>query len=76
MKNQRLVSSKLLDRKWREQEQMIHKRKLREVKSAIRTVQKKPYAPSITMRNAKKDAMLERKCHDTPIDSFCGRPLY
>ena len=36
MKNQRLVSSKLLDRKWREQEQMIHKRKLREVQSAVR----------------------------------------
>ena len=62
MKNQRLVSSKLLDRKWREQEQMIHKRKLREVQSAIRTQQVKPYAPTITMRNAKKEAMLESKC--------------
>jgi len=61
MKNQRLVSSKLLDRKWREQEQMIHKRKLREVQSAIRTQQRKPYAPTITMRNAKKDAILERR---------------
>ena len=61
MKNQRLVSSKLLDRKWREQEQMIHKRKLREVQSAIRTQQVKPYAPTITMRNAKKEAMLESK---------------
>ena len=61
MKNQRLVSSKLLDRKWREQEQMIHKRKLREVQSAVRCHQKKPYAPSISMRNAKKEAMLERK---------------
>ena len=61
MKNQRLVSSKLLDRKWREQEQMIHKRKLREVRSAIRGAQKKPFAPSISMRNAKKDAMLESK---------------
>ena len=63
MKNQRLVSSKLLDRKWREQEQLIHKRKLRDVQSAIRTHQKKPYQPSITMRNAKKDANLERKFH-------------
>ena len=55
------MSSKLLDRKWREQEQMIHKRKLRDVQSAIRTQHTKPYAPNITMRNAKKDAMLERK---------------
>jgi len=55
------VSSKLLDRKWREQEQMIHKRKLREAKSAIRPQQSKPYAPTITMRNAKKEAMLERR---------------
>ena len=57
------MSSKLLDRKWREQEQMIHKRKLRDVQSAIRTGshQKKPYQPTITMRNAKKDAMLESK---------------
>ena len=55
------MSSKLLDRKWREQEQLIHKRKLRDVQSAIRTHQKKPYQPTITMRNAKKDAMLESK---------------
>lgn len=55
------MSSKLLDRKWREQEQLIHKRKLRDVQSAIRTHQKKPYQPTITMRNAKKDAMLERR---------------
>ena len=40
---------------------MIHKRKLRDVQSAIRTQHTKPYAPNITMRNAKKDAMLERK---------------
>jgi len=37
MKPTRLVSSKLLDRKWREKDQLIHRRKLREVKSAIRT---------------------------------------
>lgn len=55
------MSSKLLDRKWREQEQMIHKRKLRDVQSAIRTQHTKPYQPNITMRNAKKDAMLESK---------------
>jgi E3 ubiquitin-protein ligase TRIP12 len=39
----------------------MHKRKLREVKSAIRPLQEKPYAPQIQMRNAKKDAMLERR---------------
>ena len=42
----------------------MHKRKLREVKSAIRPLQEKPYAPQIQMRNAKKDAMLERKYID------------
>ena len=61
MKQQRLVSSKLLDRKWREKDQMIHKRKLREVQSAIRTQQAKPFAPQMGIRNAKKDAMLESK---------------
>ena len=61
MKQQRLVSSKLLDRKWRERDQLIHKRKLREVQSAIRTQQSKPFQPQMNMRNAKKDAMLESK---------------
>ena len=64
------MSSKLLDRKWREQEQMIHKRKLREAKSAIRPQQSKPYAPTITMRNAKKEAMLESKLQNTNCLSF------
>jgi len=40
---------------------MIHKRKLRDVQSAVRCHQNKPYQPTITMRNAKKDAMLESK---------------
>ena len=43
---------------------MIHKRKLRDVQSAIRTQHTKPYQPNITMRNAKKDAMLESKQTD------------
>ena len=72
MKNQRLVSSKLLDRKWREREQMIHRQKLRDVRSAIRTQQKKPFQPTIQIRNAKKEAMLERKCVRTfSLDSSC-----
>jgi hypothetical protein len=37
MKQQRNVASKLLDKKWKERDLMLHKRKLREVKSAIRT---------------------------------------
>ena len=61
MKPQRLVSSKLLDRKWREKDHLIHRRKLREVQSAIRTQQSRPFAPHTQMRNAKKDAMLESK---------------
>ena len=64
MKPQRLVSSKLLDRKWRERDQLIHKKKLREVQSAIRTQQAKPYVPLMAARNAKKDAMLESKCFE------------
>ena len=58
---QRLVSSKLLDRKWREKDQLLHRRKLREVQSAIRTQQTRPFQPSMKERNAKKDAMLESK---------------
>ena len=61
MKQQRLCSSKLLDRKWREKDHMIHRKKLREVQSAIRTQQAKPFVPIMAARNAKKDAMLESK---------------
>jgi len=61
MKQNRNVASKLLDKKWKERDLMIHKRKLREVKSAIRPQQDRPFYPDTAMRNAKKDALLERK---------------
>ena len=54
------VSSKLLDRKWKEKDFLLHKRKLREIKSTVRS-NAPPYHPESLVRNAKKDAMLERK---------------
>jgi hypothetical protein len=36
MKVNSFVSSKLLDRKWKEKDFALHKRKLREIKSAVR----------------------------------------
>ncbi len=59
MKGGPLVSSKLLDRKWKSRDQEIHKQRLREVKSAVRTLQSTPYHPNPVARNQKKEAMLE-----------------
>lgn len=55
MKGGPLVSSKLLDKKWKNKDAEIHKRRLREVKSSIRTMQSAPYVPNPVMRNYKKD---------------------
>lgn len=54
---------------------MIHKRKLRDVQSAVRSQQNKSFQPTITMRNAKKDAMLESKYFKSGaivIDDSCN----
>jgi len=40
MKVNSYVSSKLLDKKWKERDMALHKRKLREIKSAVRTSNK------------------------------------
>lgn len=56
-----LVSSKLLDKKWKSKDQEIHKKRLREVKSAVRTLQSAPYQPNPVIRNYKREAMLESK---------------
>ena len=61
MKSGPLVSSKLLDKKWRSKDQEIHKRRLREVKSAVRTLQSAPFQLNPTIRNQKREAMLESK---------------
>jgi malonyl CoA-acyl carrier protein transacylase len=60
MKVNHNVSSKLLDRKWKERDMDLHKRKLRQIKSSVRQVHT-PYIIDAAMRQAKKDAMLERK---------------
>ena len=62
MKTGPLVGSKLLDRKWKSKDQEIHKQRIREVKSAVRTLQAAPYVPNPMIRNFKKEAMLECKC--------------
>ena len=56
-----LVSSKLLDRKWKSREQQIHKERLRSVKSSIRTLQTTPLIPTCMIRNFKKEEMNESK---------------
>ena len=60
MKVNTLVSSKLLDKKWKEKDLIIHKRKLSEIKMANRP-QSIPFRTENAARNAKKDAVLERK---------------
>jgi len=61
MKGMPLVSSKLLDRKWKSREQQIHKERLRSVKSSIRTLQTTPLIPTCMIRNFKKEEMNESK---------------
>ena len=51
MKGPPLVSSKLLDRRWKTRDQEIHKQRLRSVKSSIRTFQSAPYIPTCMLRN-------------------------
>lgn len=58
-----LVSSKLLDKKWRSREQQIHKDKLRQVKSQMRTLQTAPYIPTSMVRNMKKEELNESKTY-------------
>ena len=60
MKVNSLVSSKLLDKKWKERDFVLHKRKLREIKSAVRPTTQ-PFHPDSVMRKAKQDAILESK---------------
>jgi hypothetical protein len=59
MKGGPLVSSKLLDRKWKSKEQEIHKRRLREVKSQVRNLQTAPLNYPHYLRNYKKEAINE-----------------
>ena len=60
MKVNTCVGSKLLDKKWKERDLMLHKRKLREIKSAVR-MSNKPFTVDIANRNAKREADLESK---------------
>ena len=61
MKGMPLVSSKLLDKKWKSREQQIHKDRLRTVKSQMRTLQTAPYIPTSMIRNLKKEEINESK---------------
>ena len=56
-----LVSSKLLDRKWKKQNQDIHRQRLKEVKSQVRNFQTAPLVYPHQVKNFKKEAMLESK---------------
>lgn len=61
MRPQRLASSKLLERRWREKEQMVHKERVRTVKSALRENFRAPFQHNQAARNAKREAVQERK---------------
>ena len=56
--------SKILDRKWREKEHNIHRKKLSEVRSTIRQHQQGGFHFNIQAKNAKKEAQQESKCSD------------
>ena len=56
--------SKLLDKKWKQEQQQMHKRKIRAVKSTIRSqYQTTPFGhtANINIRNGKKEALMECK---------------
>jgi hypothetical protein len=54
--------SKYLERRWANRDREIHKAKLRNIKSTIRTqCQSQPFTAIHGMRNGKKEAMMERK---------------
>lgn len=61
MKGVPLVSSKLLDKKWKSRDQEIHKERLRKVKSQMRSLQTAPYVPPCMLRNVKKEELNESK---------------
>jgi len=58
-----LASSKLLERRWKQHDQDIHKERLRTVKSAVRSqfLGAAPYAHNEQVRTAAKEAVAERK---------------
>jgi hypothetical protein len=57
----RLASSKLLERRWKQHDQDIHKERLRTVKSAVRSqfLGAAPYAHNEQVRTAAKEAVAE-----------------
>lgn len=59
MKGMPLVSSKLLDKKWKSRDQEIHKQRLRSVKSQMRSMQSAPFIPVCMLRNQKKEEINE-----------------
>jgi len=61
MKGIPLVGSKLLDKKWKSRDQEIHKQRLRQVKSQMRTLQEAPKIPNSMIRNHKKEEINESK---------------
>ena len=59
----RLASSKLLERRWKQHDQDIHKERLRTVKSAVRSqfMGATPYTHNENVRAAAKEAVAESK---------------
>ena len=61
-----MAPSKLLDKRWKQREKEIHRKKLRSVQSGIRKVMESGYNSAKAfqgqgLRNGKKEALAERK---------------
>jgi len=62
MKPHRLASSKLLEKRWNQQDQQLHRQKLRTVQSAVRKqFWNPPFQHNQAVRQAKKEAEQENK---------------
>jgi len=63
-----LGPSKLLDSRWKREQHIMHKKKIRQVKSTIRQqYQSQPFGTQMNLRNGKKEALMECKCQTTRI---------
>jgi E3 ubiquitin-protein ligase TRIP12 len=64
-----MVASKLLERRWKTRDLEIHRRKVRDTKSAISRHQSQPFQQNLDQRNAKKEALLERRYTEIERDN-------
>ena len=76
MKRVRLASSKLLERRWNEQDHQIHRQRIRTVRSAVRTqFHNPPYQHNNVNRQAKRDATKKVSATETKEPCSCVREV-